>query len=237
MLRVRVIKKFHDDKGILIGYTVQNEDNPCEKRNMHKDILKNAVINKQCEVVNMTLTSDGRLIGKAAPKREKKSIQRLKLLEVYTNGKNIVGGLVTLCDNTQEQYVETGSIINLTIKNGLYSNVTVSDSKSGISMDDVKKKSFKTVKSKLLKMLENSNIQLDIIVEKGNNKSEYVIYIKNSNSIGVKAAKVIQSLIEDAMATEKIKVIQSIDSTSVIVQCYTGIADVRKAIKQINKVK
>ena len=70
-MKVRAIRKFHDDKGILIGYTIQDEATG-QQMNVYKEQLKQAVINKQCEIVNMTLTSDGRLIGKAAPAPKKR---------------------------------------------------------------------------------------------------------------------------------------------------------------------
>ena len=53
MMKVRAIRKFHDDKGILIGYTIQDEATG-QKMNVYKEQLKQAVINKQCEIVNMT---------------------------------------------------------------------------------------------------------------------------------------------------------------------------------------
>ena len=101
MLKVRVIKKFHDEKGILLGYTIMDEQG--NTRNVYKDQLKRAVASGQVDAVNMTLTSDGRLIGKASIKPAKKvntpKLTGCKVVEIYTNGRNIAGALINQIDN------------------------------------------------------------------------------------------------------------------------------------------
>lgn len=250
MLRVRAIKKYHDAKGILLGYTIQNVDNPAEMMNVAKDALKNAIMNGQAEVVNMTLTSDGRLIGKAAPEPKKKQpapkTYGCKLMEVYTNGKNISGGLIDQTENYKMQGktpaefkgvqlgwgFEPGSDVDQRVKNGTYDNVKVINGK--VEMEGTKRKSFKTIKPKLLKLLETNGISSTISVEKTDTKYEYRVTVDNFNNISDQASQVIMCLIEDAMITAKVKVL-FIDEDSVIVNNSTGIADVRKAAKTVFK--
>lgn len=246
MMKVRAIKKFHDDKGILIGYTIQDEATG-QQMNVYKEQLKQAVINKQCEIVNMTLTSDGRLIGKAAPAPKKRETKKwgCNLLEVYTNGKNISGGLVDQTENYKMQGkmpkglrglqlgygFEPGTDINSRIQNGTYDNVRIIDGKP--SMEGTKRKSFKTVKPKLMKILADNEVKTTYSVSKGDDKYEYRIVIDNYDDIdNDEAIQIILCLIEDAVITAKLKPLY-IDEDSVFVQCMTGINDVRKALRDI----
>lgn len=246
MMKVRAIRKFHDDKGILIGYTIQDEATG-QQMNVYKEQLKQAVINKQCEIVNMTLTSDGRLIGKAAPAPKKRETKKwgCNLLEIYTNGKHISGGLVDQTENYKMQGkmpkglkglqlgygFEPGTDITSRIKNGTYDNVRIVDGKP--SMEGTKRKSFKTVKPKLMKMLTDNEIITTYSVSKGDDKYEYRIVIDNYDGIDNDGAiQIILCLIEDAVITAKLKPLY-IDEDSVFVQCMTGINDVRKALKEI----
>ena len=65
MLKVRVIRKYKDPKTeLLVGYTIQDMSNG-NTMNVYKDQLKQAIKAGQVDCVNMTMTSDGRLIGKA----------------------------------------------------------------------------------------------------------------------------------------------------------------------------
>lgn len=254
MLKVRVIKKYHDNKGILIGYTIQDETNPADKRNIHKDILKNAVISGQCEVVNMTLTSDGRLIGKAAPKSTPRTNLRMngvKLLEVYTNGRSIVAALVEE-DITRPEY-STNRILHKTIpdtlnfnasfeamdkiKSGWYDNIKVVNGKP--NLDSVKRKSFKNVRNKFIKLIQESELLANkMVVTKGDKKYEYIINLDElhpcfgATAVGDRIVQAIYCLIADAMTTAKIKVTCA-KGADVYVECMTGINDVRKALKEV----
>lgn len=247
MLRVRVVKKYHDAKGILIGYTIECVDTK-ERRNVYKDMLKQAVINKQCEVVNMTLTSDGRLIGKAAPapkKRQPKEVG-IKLIEVYTNGRNLVAGLIdrTAFDMqihdagkdygllAAHQSFDVGHELAENIKNNYYDNVRIVDGKP--DMSKVRRKSFSKVRDKMINLLKGNNVNLSLRVEKAENKYEYHIIIDGYNSIcnDEPLAQTLYALIIDSLITAKIKTLY-IDEDSIVVNSLTGINDVRKAIKNI----
>lgn len=248
MLRVRAIKKYHDAKGILLGYTLQNVDNEVEIMTVTKESLKAAIAKGQVVVVNMTLTSDGRLIGKAAPEKKATAIKSwgCKLMEVYTNGKKISGGLIDQTENFKMQGktptefkglqlgwgFEPGSDVDQRVKNGTYDNVKVVNGK--VEMEGTKRKSFKTIKPKLLKLLEVNNISSTISVETTDTKYEYRVIIDNFGNISEQASQVILCLVEDAMVTAKIKVL-FIDEDSVIVSNLAGISDVRKAAKTIFK--
>lgn len=62
MIQVRCIEKIRGKNNHIIGYTIQNLTG--ETRVVDKDKLKEAVRNKKIDIVNMTLTSDNRLIDK-----------------------------------------------------------------------------------------------------------------------------------------------------------------------------
>lgn len=249
MMKVRAIRKFHDDKGILIGYTIQDEATG-QQMNVYKEQLKQAVINKQCEIVNMTLTSDGRLIGKAAPAPKKREQVHkgsgINLIEVYTNGRHLVAGLVdkTVFDAeihepaknynglAAHQSFDVGHELTDNIKHNYFDNIRIIDGKPDMSA--VKRKSFSKVRDKMIKLLKNNGINFTLKVEKSDRKYEYAIIIEGYDKIEGEEPMVqtIYSLIEDAVITAKLKPLY-IDEDSVFVQCMTGINDVRKALKDI----
>lgn len=66
MIKAKCIQKFRDDRGTLRGYRLQYENG--QMHDVTSDALKQAIKNKQIEVVNLTLTSDNRLIDSATPK-------------------------------------------------------------------------------------------------------------------------------------------------------------------------
>lgn len=62
MQMVKCINKIRDGKGKIIGYTLQSSTG--ETKNVEKNSLKEAIRNGKIGIVNMTLTSDNRLIDK-----------------------------------------------------------------------------------------------------------------------------------------------------------------------------
>lgn len=244
ILRVRAIKKYHDAKGILIGYTIQDENG--QTMDVHKDQLKQAVASGQCEVVNMTLTSDGRLIGKASKEKKPRQSNKtgINLLEVYTNGKNIVGAMVHSdiyghTDGLNDDIsFEVGFEAVKNMAEGLYDNIKVIDGKPDLS--GVKRKSFKNVKDKMFKVLVNNGVKLGFEVAKMEKKYEYAV-IANCENGKLDAEEstllqIVHCLINDAMATAKIKSVY-INGNTYMVGCMTGITDVRKAVKSIKPSK
>jgi hypothetical protein len=249
-LKVRAIRKYHDNNGILLGYTIQDIVTG-QQMNVDKNSLKNAVINGQCEVVNMTLTSDGRLIGKAAPAPKKKAAQQrygsgVQLVEVYTNGKNISAAMVHYNRETADRgeligvqagySLDVGHEVLSKIKSGWYDNIKEVDGKIDFAGCGVKKKSFKTMKAKLIKILADNWGTPDFRVEKENSgKYNYDIITANSDSTlwdSDMLTQTVLALVTDAMYTNKIKVV-NYDSSTTTVACMTGIKDVRKALKEI----
>ena len=261
MLKVRVVKKYHDAKGILIGYTIQDESG--KTMDVHKDQLKNAVANGQCEVVNMTLTSDGRLIGSANKKSDKQKVNAFvherngeELLQIFTNGKRVVAGLVDqkeLASNTwgakQLSGLETGYVFQVghevvSKANALlYDNIKVVDGKPDLS--SIKRRSFAGIKPKLLKILKNEYTdasKLNISVEKGDKKYEYIVRLNDYDDLynhydkSEEIYNIIYCLLEDVFVTSKMKVLY-IDEDTMHISCLTGISDVRKALKLIGITK
>ncbi len=247
MIQVRAISKLRDEKGMLVGYTIQDTTTG-QKMNVYKDNLKQAVISKQCEVVNMTLTSDGRLIGKAAPAPKKRQPKGtgVNLIEVYTNGRSLVAGFIDrtafdmqINDSGKEynglsahQSFDVGHELMENIKNNYYDNVKMSGDKP--DMSKVRRKSFSKVKGKMINLLKNNGVTTELKVEKGENKYEYHVTIEGYNSVcnDEPLAQTLYALIVDALVTAKIKTLY-IDEDSIFVSCMTGINDVRKALKEI----
>ena len=75
MLCVRCTQKFRDKHGIIIGYEIENMDNN-DKRRVEPKRLKELILSKQVIVVNLTLTSDNRLIDKTETNNNTEKIDR-----------------------------------------------------------------------------------------------------------------------------------------------------------------
>ena len=252
MLRVLVIKKYYDNTtGNLIGYRVRNLDTN-EEVDASKDAVKAMAIKGELDIVNMTLTSDGRLIGRAMNKLKqpkKPTGTGRKAVTVYTNGRKIACILVdereflrktNTSDMSINKYsgIEVGFTFDVGFEatkhmaSGEYDNIKMVDGKPVLA-DDIKKKSYKSVKEKLIKTLNTNDIHTDIIVEKGDKKYEYAIRITNFDSFSDKdtMTQILHILIENAMYNHKIKPLY-IDEDTMYVSCLTGINDVRKALKE-----
>lgn len=253
MLRVRVTDKIYDTNDTLVGYTIQNEDNPSEVRNIYKNDLKNALINNQCEVVNMVMTKDGRLMGQA--KSKPKNVNKVKqptgsgvaLCEVYTNGRKLVGGLINnevwlkrrgLNNPTKYNGIDLGfdfmygSEINKFLQQGYFDNVHNVNGK--LDMSKVKRKSFSKVKTKLMNMLKNNGISFELKVGTDTEKYKYIIKIINFERFSdlMPMVNAIYCLVEDTLVSSKIKLLY-IDEDNIYVENASGIKDVRQALKDL----
>lgn len=67
MIQAKCIQKFRDSKNKIYGYRLIDINN--QTQDVTPDDLKRAILNRQINIVNLTLTSDGRLIDKA-PERQ-----------------------------------------------------------------------------------------------------------------------------------------------------------------------
>ena len=293
-----MIKKFHDKNGKLVGYTLRNENNPTEVMNVTKEQLKSAIMNGQCEVVNMTLTSDGRLLGSASNKpkinvmtqeqhtqlhleqqqrakaqleeqRRQEEAQRRaeeerrrqleaqmpkcseKLLEIYTNGKKIVAAFIDqtdLANKTSGIHEINGIKASLTFDVGHeatrkisdcdYDNISIVNGKPDLSK--IKRKSFKSVKAKLLKIVAENYGKFTLEVSKTDKKYEYAIkineYAELLNTDKLTIIQIIYCLIEDAMVTSKFKC-EYIDGDTMYIRSLNTIKDVRAAVRLVTKIE
>lgn len=66
MIDIKCINKFKDAQGRIIGYRIQDTNGTI--RDVRPQELKNAIINKQVNVINLTLTSNNRIIDKTTSK-------------------------------------------------------------------------------------------------------------------------------------------------------------------------
>lgn len=78
MIQAKCIEKFRDKSNKIIGYKLVDLNN--KTQDFTPEVLKNAIVSKKIHVVNLTLTSDGRLMStsdKSLPyEEEKKTIKK-----------------------------------------------------------------------------------------------------------------------------------------------------------------
>lgn len=74
MIQYKCIQKFRDNNGRIYGYRLQDING--QTQDVTSTDLKNVIAHKQLEVVNLSLTSDGRLIDK----KVEKQLQDTKLI-------------------------------------------------------------------------------------------------------------------------------------------------------------
>ena len=249
MLRILVTKKYYDNTtGTLVGYRVRNIDTG-EEMDASKDAVKNMAIRGELEIVNMTLTSDGRLIGRATNKLKEKPVKKgtgRRITRVYTNGRKLACVLVDenrwldsigVTHKTSYKGLDLGYTFDVgfeateKIKRNEYDNIRIVDGKP-VYAPEIKKQSYKSIKDKLLKILELNGIHTTLSVGKGTEKYVYAIKIDNYSYFEDldPMIQIIHTLIENAMYNDKIKV-KYIDEDIMYVESVTGINDVRKALK------
>lgn len=76
MIKCTCLSKIRDNNGKIVTYCLQ--DGQGNIQNMDSDILKNGIRAKQIDVVNLTLTSDNRLVDKNIIKMSDDRIQSLR---------------------------------------------------------------------------------------------------------------------------------------------------------------
>lgn len=244
MIDVLVTKKHHDDKGILIGYTIKDSNG--QYMNIRKEALKEYIVAGQVNVLNMTMTSDGRLIGRAMKNEYKLRKKTGRIADtVFTNGKHIACVLVNetewlksigVTHPTKYEKItlgynfDTGFECTQKMMKGEYDNIAVIDGKPDFTK--TRKKSFKSSKQKFVDTLKANGISYDTKVEKGTEKYEYAITILGYNRFEDldQMVQLIHILIENAMYDARIKP-KHIDEDTMYVSCMTGIKDVRQALK------
>lgn len=67
MIQAKCIQKFRDKKNKIYGYRLQDING--QTQDVTPNDLKNAILNKQIVIVNLTLTTDGRLVDKTPEKQ------------------------------------------------------------------------------------------------------------------------------------------------------------------------
>lgn len=244
MIDVLVTKKHHDEKGILIGYTIKDANG--QYMNIRKEALKDYIVNGQVNVLNMTMTSDGRLIGRAM-KNEKQLRKRTGRIAdtVFTNGKKIACILVDetewlksirVTHPTKYEKIalgfnfDTGFEGTEKMLRGEYDNIPIIEGKPDFSK--TRKKSFKSSKQKFIDTLKSNGISYELKVSIGTEKGEYAIEILGYDKFEdlEPMVQLVHILIENAMYNGKMKV-KYIDGDTVYVTSLTGIKDVRQALK------
>lgn len=223
MLRVWVTNKLLDNNtGKLVGYVISDVTTGQTMR-VTKDQLKAAVINKQCECMNMTLTRDGRLIGKASrlpanaanmefASRNGMANPNIPVIDaVLTNGRGI--GAVRIKDATGNLSFMSGLIT----KNSLASGTIVGD------VQKVPRRSYSKFRNTFINNCKCSD--KDFVVSKigSSHSTDYVVKGPFDNTSSV--------IVENGLLSNKIKPVEYLSADTLRVQCLTGVNDVRKAVK------
>lgn len=170
-LKVEIIKKIHKNRK-LVGYKVRDEKG--NEMDIDKDAVKDAIKSGKVEVTNMTVTSDGRILGAAKPsvnKDMKKEIE-YRLVEVYTYNDNIVGAMVDESEAVDAGIIDEHDITGLShgytfetadtvidrMTNNIYSNMNISDDNIE---GDIKRVSIESVRDSMLNLLRANEIVVD----------------------------------------------------------------------------
>lgn len=241
---VRVIKKYYKD-GVLIGYNIMDTNG--NSIDIKKEALKSAVMSGKIAVENMTLTSDGRLIGRAGKKKTNNRVVPpvarpvVNVVEVYTNGRNIPGVLVSTSEKMDSIAglnpgctFDTGLDYIANVKNNWYNNVKL---ENGKVTGEFKKKSFKNIRNKLVELVVNNTVEPGIAVTKSEDRLKnktYVIEI-DTHCAPTQISQAILILIMDTLYSNSIIPLCIYDDIVIEVKCITGINDVRKALKNTFK--
>lgn len=214
MIKVQVVRKLYDNNQQLIGYTIRDAQGVM--RNVWKDALKNAVRSNQVEVVNMTLTSDGRFIGAAQKKDIINSAPNTpavsqNIVGAFNRGKFIIAYMV---DNNGEKVIMHNACTDVQFA------------------EDIKKKQFKTLRDKLIDSLKKEGINTKFEVAKiGNGLYSIDIPITDKKVQNIVIALLYDGAVELKLPVEN--VVYSKDGASLVVKSSTGIGETRKLAKSI----
>lgn len=163
------------------------------------------------------------------------STSGIKVLEIYTNGRRISAAMIDGKTNCVLEGLKEGVSFDIgidvmsNIKNRVYANVSIENSRI---TGQFRKKSFKSIKNKLINIIKKNCGIPKLIVSKHSSTGEYKIAIEEivDNEVIIKIA---MSLILDEAYSENLMPLCVDDNTALIVKCATGINDVRKAMKQV----
>lgn len=165
MQKVKCIRKIRDAKGKITGYTIQNLTG--ETRTVDKDKLKEAVRNKQIDIVNMTLTSDNRLIDKNV-----KVVSDIGSITLSSNDRRAVEEIKQLCKTMSLPF--DVSKIKRDVESGVPAiTYSVSDMTFGVDTVDI-----------YIKRINNKDWELSLDIEtpaasiRNTNKDEWVADVK-----------------------------------------------------------
>ena len=110
MQKVISITKIRDKSNKIVGYTIQS--NKGEIKEVKAEDLKKAIINKKIEVLNLTLTSDGRLIDKHIKIKAPAKAKTTSIKDLQMNWVAKIADTISLAmTNRESQLVDTNNLI------------------------------------------------------------------------------------------------------------------------------
>lgn len=232
-LKVEIIEKIHNNRR-LVGYKIRDEKG--NEMSIDKDAVKDAIKSGKVEVTNMTVTSDGRILGAAKPsvKKTKKNEIEYRLIEVYTYGNKLVGALVDeseavdacIIDNHDIKGLghgltfETAGVALDRMSNNIYSNISVSGNEV---TSDITKVDFDEVVPNMLKILRANEATInesDIGIEFDEDSNEFVINNPVKTDVDDTIRRLIMLLITNRLYTNDFEI--SATNDEVISVCYNS---------------
>ena len=112
MLTVKCIQKFRDKTGKIYGYRLQDQQGIT--RDIKSEEIKQAIRSNQIKVINLTLTSDNRLVDTTEKQQTQNNVSNI----IGNNLNSILQYILNFSDNTTND----SNIFNLGYSNssGLY---------------------------------------------------------------------------------------------------------------------
>ena len=116
MIQAKCIQKFRDNSNKIYGYRLQDING--QTQDVKAEELKSAIRNKQIHIVNLTLTSDNRLVDK----EPEKQLQNKKILPSEISTKSIkVDKITSLIEHICNELGLAFNLVELDIEDGEYS--------------------------------------------------------------------------------------------------------------------
>lgn len=234
MIQCKCIQKFRDNNGRIYGYRLQDINGQIQ--DVTPNDLKNVIAHKQLEVVNLNLTSDGRLIDKKVEKQlqntelmpnkvEKSQNSNDKLFSILEKCANkialaVTGKGITMCID-RDTSVKNRVSAQFELEKGIVYKGTERQLDLMLSLEGKDKcmwigllstEDFNTEADKSFKIKDKFN--LDIIM---GFVDEYIKYLKNLNNTKYKVMFTSLALI-DELDEDIEKLIEEYDSDVKIVK-------------------
>ena len=202
MIQAKCIQKFRNKQNQIIGYRLQDLNGQIQ--DVTPDNLKNAIKNKQIHIVNLTLTSDNRLVDTTEKQLQAKILGKAPVIHSNNKYSDVAKALVLLdkellCmgdsyrEVVENRAFDAGDDLQLWDLNEYYEKPEYKDCKDDNEILD--KILYKTY----VKLLNNRPIKVDTIIKMWSTYNSYDTF--ESNIQYERVSKITQSKIYQALFT------------------------------------